>query len=217
MNNKIKMWLKNVWNVRRRFIVALVLFVAAMSIYVSAGDYVTDITNKTVSSSDIILDHFGPYHLGFIFVWLYISVISIYFLYPLIWKPKKMPYIISMFSFLLIVRSGLIICTHLRPPADAIPVVFPSIFQTINWSNDLFFSGHVAFAFLGFLVYMYDNKFVKWFMLSSSIILGVVSLAMHVHYTIDVLSAFFIVYGVFEFGDKFLRYLKVKNKYKVFK
>ena len=45
-------------------------------------------------------------------------------------------------------------------------------------------------------------------MLASSIILGITVLLMHVHYSIDVFSAYFIVYGIYVLGNKFLREAK---------
>jgi hypothetical protein len=42
-------------------------------------------------------------------------------------------------------------------------------------------------------------------MLVSSIILAITVLLMHVHYSIDVLSAYFITYGVYKLSENYLR------------
>ncbi len=103
-----------------------------------------------------------------------------------------------MLSLFVLVRSAFIILTHLKAPADAITVVSPSFFQFLTYTNDLFFSGHAGLPFLGFLVYK-DSK-IKCFMIFSSIILALTVLLMHVHYSIDVASAYFITYGIYVIG-----------------
>ena len=56
---------------------------------------------------------------------------------------------------------------------------------------------------MAFLVFK-DSK-IRWFFFAMSIILGITSLLMHRHYTIDVLSAFFITYGVYKIGKRMFR------------
>ena len=120
------------------------------------------------------------------------------FAYPLLWKPKKFHYALGMMSLFLLVRSAFIVLTHLKAPIGAIPVTSQGFLSFLTYSNDLFFSGHAGLPFLGFLVYN-DSK-IKYFMLFSSIILAITVLFMHVHYSIDVASAYFITYGVYIIG-----------------
>jgi len=119
-----------------------------------------------------------------------------------------LPYIFNMFSIYLFIRSFFVIFTHLAVPHDATLTYFPSFLQLINYSSDLFFSGHAGLPFLAFLVFREHHKGIAYFMFVSSIILGVTVLLMHVHYSIDVLSAYFIVYGIYKIGNKFLREFK---------
>ncbi len=69
----------------------------------------------------------------------------------------------------------------------------------MDFKNDLFFSGHTAVPFLGFL--LFKNRKVKYTFLGASIIMAITVLLMHVHYSIDVFSAFFITYGTFKIGE----------------
>ena len=201
MENRKDSWLSIHRRNTKRILLSLLLLVVAITLYSAAGDYVSD--HRSIAASDIVLDNVGPYDLSILFIWLYLVVIAIFFIYPLFFDPHELPYIISMFSLFFIIRSGFVIMTHLRPPDDAIHVVFPGLLQLLNFSNDLFFSGHTGLPFLGFLVFR-NSKLVRYFMLACSIILGVTVLLMHVHYTIDVVSAFFIAYGVYKIGRIFV-------------
>ena len=62
--------------------------------------------------------------------------------------------------------------------------------EIINFTKDLFFSGHVSFAFLGYLL-LRKEKIIGYLLLASSIFMSFAVLAMHLHYTIDVVAAFF--------------------------
>ncbi len=198
-----KLWLSEIRNNRKRLLIALLFIVLASFAYSLSGDYLTD-HQGYVSAQDLILDHFGPYNLSFIFVWFFLFVGFIFFTYPIIFKPQELHYVLIMFSMFVIVRSGFIMFTHLAVPADAILPTFPGYFQVLNFANDLFFSGHTGFPFLGFLVFR-KNKLISYFMLFSSILLGITVLLMHVHYSIDVFSAYFITYGIYVFGNKFVK------------
>ncbi|MBX4212183.1 sphingomyelin synthase family protein [Candidatus Pacearchaeota archaeon] len=198
-------WKTMMRNNRRRILFSLLLLAIAIAAYYASGDYVTDRQNSVVSP-DLILDNIGPYNLSFIFVWLFIAVITVGLLYPLIFKPKELPYVLNMFSLFVLIRSGFIVFTHLRAPYDAIHSTFPGFWQTFNFTNDLFFSAHTGVPFLGFLIFRKHHKGISYFMLASSIMLAITVLLMHVHYSIDVLSAYFITYGIYEIGAKWFKW-----------
>ncbi len=209
MNKKLNNWFSVIKNNKKKLLVSLFFLIIAIVSYLSVGDYVSESKNYVVAP-DIILDTFGPYDLSFLFIWLFVLVLSLYFLYPLIYKPREFPYVVSMFSLFVIIRSGFILLTHLQVPYDAIILNYKGIFQLLNFSNDLFFSGHTGLPFLGFLIHK-DHKGLRYFMLISSIILGITVLLMHIHYSIDVFSAFFITYGIYVFGNKFIKRVSILN------
>ena len=204
MNRLFTQWSSEIKRHKKRIAISILFLFIAFILYAGSGDYVTD-NQGSVVSPDLILDHFGPYDLSILYVWLFVAVISTFFIYPIIWKPHELAYVINMFSFFLIIRSGFIVFTHLRVPYDAVIVVFPGFLQILNFSNDLFFSGRAGLPFLGFLIFKASHKWLAYFMLISSIILGITVLLMHVHYSIDVLSAFFITYTLYHIGNKFIK------------
>ena len=190
-------------------LVSIAILVVATFLNKAAGMYADVMGDAAVG--DIILSNFGPYDFSLLFVWGYMIIVALLFIYPLFFEVGKLARVISQFSLLVVVRAIFICLTHLKVMHDAIVPTFPwfiKIFR-ISFHNDLFFSGHTAFAFLGFL--MFKGK-IRWFFLVSSFVMAFTVLAMHQHYSIDVFAAFFITYGSFKFGKwVFSKVEKIKD------
>jgi membrane-associated phospholipid phosphatase len=62
--------------------------------------------------------------------------------------------------------------------------------------HDLFFSGHVGLTFLMALL-LWDTPKLRYIYLAISAVFAVVVLLGHLHYSIDVLGAYFITYSVY--------------------
>jgi membrane-associated phospholipid phosphatase len=71
------------------------------------------------------------------------------------------------------------------------------MFSGIFTGNDLFFSGHTGLPFLLALMFWKHDPTSRTIFLGFSILFATVVLMGHIHYSIDVLSAFFITYGIF--------------------
>ncbi len=198
-SKKIVWWARELWSTRKKLLIALIIFFIVNQVVTYAGFYVDNVPGA-IASSDIILDNYGPYNLGFIFVWLMIIVVYLFFLYPLIFKPKDFYFYVNMISLLTLTRAFFIILTHLKGAPNMIQVTYPAFVANLSFTNDLFFSGHTAFPFLGFL--LFKNPVMKCFMLISSLVLASVALLTHMHYSIDVFAAFFITYGIYIIGLK---------------
>jgi len=197
MPSKFKEWKKNIIYHKKQILLALLFLAVSMISMVYSSNYVDSL--NTISVPDLILDSIPSVDLSFLFIWGFVFVVAVYIFYPLFYKPKKFHYALGMLSLFILVRSAFIILTHLKAPSAAITVTAPSFLSSISYANDLFFSGHTGLPFLGFLVYN-DGKIIKYFMLFSSVILAITVLLMHVHYSIDVASAYFITYGVYTLG-----------------
>ncbi len=199
-----KKWREDIYRNRKRIYVALFLVAVAITFQLMAGEYLQDHTNF-VTAHDLILDNFGPYHLAPIFVWGFITVMVLYFGYSFIFDVDHLPYAMNMFSLFIMVRAFSVILTHLGAPAGALTTPFPGFLQAFNLDNGYFFSAHTGIPFLGFLVYRKKHKIFGYVMLAFSILLAITVLLMHVHYSIDVFSAYFITFGIYTIGNKFSR------------
>lgn len=156
-----------------------------------------------VSVGDLLLDHIPTLNMEFSFTWIMYLLTALIFIYPIFFKPEITPFVIKTYAFLLYIRSGCILLTSVGPPHGFFFDTFKigkDVFADILFRNDLFFSGHTAFPFLAFLIYK-DSK-IRWVFLAGSILEAITVLGMHVHYSIDVVAAFFIAFGTYSFCKK---------------
>lgn len=196
--NPFKEWKNNIYKDRKKIFLTLLFFAIALALTILSGIYVDQ--TKTISVPDLILDHIPVVNLSLIFIYGLPLVLIVFILYSFVYEPKKFHYSIGMLSLFLCIRAVFLVLTHLKAPAGGITIPATGIFWFLTYSNDLFFSGHAGIPFLGFLIY--DNKKIKYFMLFSSIILALTVLLMHIHYSIDVASSYFITYGIYKIGNK---------------
>jgi hypothetical protein len=199
-------WKREIFEYKYYILLSIIILVFANIIDYFSGIYVTNkISVQEVP--DLILDHFGPYDLSFLFVWGFIFILLLMLFYTLFFKVKKIHTVVIQFSVLTVTRAIFILFTHLQTRTDAIPKHFPGLLNTLSFQNDLFFSGHVATPFLGFLLFKGDK--IRYVFLIMSIIMAVTVLAMHQHYSIDVFAAYFIAYSSYKIVNFFSNKIKL--------
>ena len=169
-------------------------------------DYLASLPNNPVP--DQLLNRLGPYNLDY-FASNYVYIIfAVFFLFVIFKYPEKLPFYIKVFFFLYLSKFLILTTTNLTYPADAIHESMDTIY------NDLFFSGHTAFAFMTYLITRNKTKYLKYFFLLSTLIEAFTVLAMHIHYTIDVYAAPFFAYGIYKMTlNLFAKNYKAYDKY----
>lgn len=114
-------------------------------------------------------------------------------------KPIIYTKYIWLYSFVVISRMLTITLVPLVPPARLVELIDPltGIFygHTVV-TKDLFYSGHVSTIMC--MVLCLEKKSDKWLAAIGAVIVGVLLLIQHVHYTIDVIAAPLIVYALFK-------------------
>ena len=120
------------------------------------------------------------------------------FLIATLKKPKLFTIGMQGYCLLLLLRTLAIFFVSLEPPAgmillkDPVTILFMSRPGGGYIVKDLFFSGHVSAIMLFYFVN--DNRKVKTFLLILAVLVSILLLVQHVHYTMDVLAAPFFAF-----------------------
>ena len=181
------------------FSISLFVFIVAVIANTYSGLYATESMGNYVS--DIILDNTPIVDVGFVFV--YGSVIFwVFAILYLIKEPKHIPFVFESIAVFIIIRSFFVSLTHFGPFPGAAEINYTSEFlKSFISGGDYFFSGHTGLPFLMALVF-HQNKRLFIFFTLSAIFFGIMALLGHLHYSIDVLSAFFITYTIYKITEK---------------
>lgn len=197
-----KLWdrYKESWSDRRfRFSAPAAIAVFAVSVVVSfyAIAYATERASNSVT--DIILSNTPIFNVDGLMVagtLLLIAVITLLFLH----HPKHIPFGLHTLALFFFIRSAFTIATHVASfpiPAANTPDISSAIGRFFfGFGGDLFFSAHTAVPFVMALMFWHDKP-KRYLFLAWSVAFGGVVLLGHLHYTIDVFSAFFIGFGIY--------------------
>ena len=174
-------------------------FFISLVINYYAGTYATEKASSPVT--DIILSNTRAYDVDGLFIYGAVILVSTIAILCFA-KPERLPFVVKNISLFVLIRSIFIVLTHLGPfpiQADVSPL---NLISRFSFGGDLFFSGHTGLPFLMALSF-WNNKILRYLFIVISIFFGIVVLLGHLHYTIDVLSAFFITYGIHHMSKEF--------------
>jgi hypothetical protein len=180
------------------FLTGSVLLAISLVVQYLASNYATRSASDSVT--DIVLSNTRVYSVDGIFVWGAIVLVLISLVLGVI-HLNYMPFALKSVATFTFIRAIFISLTHISPFPSHVLISSEffrdAVFNGIFNGNDLFFSGHTGLPFLLALM-VWDNKLLRYIFLGFSVTFAVVVLLGHLHYSIDVLSAFFITYTVFD-------------------
>lgn len=195
------------------FLVGLILLGLSLVVQFFVSGYVNSLPSAPVA--DLILSNIRPHDVGYIFI--YGSVLLLFIgIFVTLQKPNYLPFVMKSVALFTLIRSVFVSLTHISafPTHLIINSAFfnKEVFSGIFSGNDLFFSGHTGLPFLLALIF-WDNKILRTIFLAFSVTFAVVVLLGHIHYSIDVLSAYFITFSIFNickfvFKDDWQLFLK---------
>lgn len=179
------------------FALSLLMLITAFIISFYANLYALEKASNAVT--DIILSNIRVYDVDGIFIyglwifWIFVALLGFF-------RPYRLPFIIKSTALFLLIRSIFIILTHIGP--FPIPDILPTtkLASFFTSGGDLFFSAHTGEPFLLALIF-WDNKFLRYLFIVTSVSFGIVVLLGHLHYSIDVLGAFFITYTIYHIAE----------------
>ncbi|HAS80960.1 MAG: hypothetical protein UR25_C0003G0123 [Candidatus Nomurabacteria bacterium GW2011_GWE1_32_28] len=198
-NNFLQRWKYSIQN--KEFIKSLIItfsfLIISLIINFIAGTYATKEASLPVT--DIVLSNIPVFDVDGIFIygtlifWILSALIFIY-------NPQKILFSLKAVALFVIIRSIFVSLTHLGPFPSQIIIENIGFFNKIIFGGDLFFSGHTGLPFLLALIFWQEKK-LRYFFITSSVIFGTIVLMGHLHYSIDVLGAFFITYTIFHIAE----------------
>lgn len=172
---------------------SFLFFLASIFASLLAGHFATEVASNPVS--DIVLSNTPAFHVGNLFV--YGTFLLVVFMFGITTAhPRRIPFIFLSLGMLFFIRAGFVSLTHIAAFPERAVSDFSFTMRKYFFGNDLFFSGHTGAPFLMALVFWHDRR-LRFAFLAWSIFFAFVVLMGHLHYSIDVASAFFITYSVF--------------------
>ena len=191
----IKKWRQLIKN--KRFLVnlglSLLFLFSTFAILKTVGKYAE--IRVAPALPDVVHSLLPLVDVGFIATFGFLAIIATFWIYLILAEPKRLPYAIKLYGIFIIFRSIFIFVTGLGAPSIRIDdTSLINIFVSgLYFTQDLFPSGHTAIPFLSYLIV--KNRNMKYLMFTGSLVMGASVLLLHVHYTIDVIGAFFVAYG----------------------
>jgi len=178
---------------RISLMLAVPLFVGALFVNFWAIEFATERAGGAVP--DIILSNTPAIEVDGLFVYGTMALIAFAALI-LLAHPGRIPFSLLGVTLFILMRSAFTLMTHLGTPELNYDSDFGDAVTSIFFGADQFFSGHTGMPFLGALAF-WHLPFVRNVFLAASVYFAGVVLLGHIHYTIDVASAFFITYGIY--------------------
>ncbi len=188
-----------------------IVFSVFLLVVVNAPTYLGYIqTRNGLILNDIVLNYLPAKDVSnYIFVFLYATVV--YFLIRIFRNAQLFLLFALTFVFETYFRMITIYLFPLNPPVGLIELIdpFAAIFiygKKGAITHDLFFSGHTA-TMLIVCLFM-KTKVDRWIAYLSTTIVIVLLLIQHIHYTIDIVGAFFFTYLAYFLAKKIYTFEK---------
>lgn len=182
-------------------LIGLALFSLAVLVNYWANTYAQAAGQNAVT--DIVLNNVPVVNVDFVMTYGVMMVI-VFVVWLLLVQPHRLPFALKSLSFFILVRSVFISVTHIAqfsPQAPLDPGPFLNFIGSSN-TGGLFFSGHTGIPFLLALMF-WDSPRLRVAFLGISVIFAASVLLGHLHYSIDVLGAFFVTYTICHLAVKF--------------
>jgi hypothetical protein len=183
---------------RRRVLTGLIIVIAILSTFPVFFQHIE--RRHGAMLNDPVLRLLVPHNISvplFIVIW----AITGFSVYRAAQTPLMFLTYLWSFIFLSLFRVLTITLVPLDPPAGLIPLIDPlsNFFYGDKFvTKDLFFSGHTSSVFLLFLTI--PGKIDKKLALIATLIVGLLLLVQHVHYTLDVLGGFLFAWIAYQLG-----------------
>ncbi len=190
----------------------VIFIIVALVINYNAAQYAFERASGAVA--DIVLSNIPVFDVDLIFVYGPV-IFGLWITFLCLTNPKTLPFTLKSIAVFVVIRSIFITLTHIGPFPDHAVIDGTSAvllralsdnpnFFLLSTGADLFFSGHTGLPFLMALVF-WKHGLTRTFCIATSIFFGIIVLMGHLHYSIDVASAFFITYTIYVISQKLFK------------
>lgn len=187
----------------RSLINALILLALAIIFQYYASAYVSRVPSNSVA--DLFLNILPVVNLNFIIVECALIAIAVSIILILA-KPQYILFTLKAAAIFIATRAVFISVTHIGIyPGGVSPDptgIFDRTYTGLGLEAGFFFSGHTGLPLLMALI-MWNEKFWRYAYIILSVVFGIAVLFAHVHYTIDVLAAPYMAYGIYKMSQYF--------------
>lgn len=184
---------------KRSMYMGILLILISLFIQIVFGEYSSQHSVGAPWVSDLFLNILPVVNLtwvivgGAIVLWIFAIVL-------LIVHPRYLLFSTKAIALFIISRAFFFSLTHIGPyPTNVSPSPNNDgygLYHLVTFQGNFFYSGHTGFPVLLALIF-WENKFLRYLFILLSFLFGLSVLLAHVHYSIDVFAAPFIVYGMF--------------------
>ncbi|MBS1946375.1 MAG: hypothetical protein JST47_01275 [Bacteroidetes bacterium] len=177
---------------RLQTILGSIALAATFSFFPSFFNYIEKRNGPVLN--DWLLSRIEPHDVS-VLIFLFVWALALFLLVRMVQQPGIFIVMLWAYMLLSIMRIATISLFALNAPKGLLVMIDPlsNVFYGRTFiTKDLFYSGHTSTAFLMF--FCLRKKTDKIFAFIASIMIGILLLVQHVHYTIDVLAAPFFAF-----------------------
>jgi hypothetical protein len=195
----------------------IVFLFAAYGFYMNLGWYADH--RVLPASSDWLLDRLPIVNVVPLLSWGWLALHVYAVGTALLYYPRKLPFLFFLLGMYLCVRTVFVFLSPIGAPESILhmgelDLLFPYVVGVYTFQNEFIFSGHTAMPFLFAL--FFETRLQKVLMLAGSVAMATAVLLTRNHYTVDVISAWFMGYAIFVLSERlyfhFLRPLFVSPR-----
>jgi hypothetical protein len=195
----------------------IVFLFAAYGFYMNLGWYADH--RVLPASSDWLLERLPIVNVVPLLSWGWLALHVYAVGTALLYYPRKLPFLFFLLGMYLCVRTVFVFLSPIGAPESILhmgelDLLFPYVVGVYTFQNEFIFSGHTAMPFLFAL--FFETRLQKVLMLAGSVAMAIAVLLTRNHYTVDVISAWFMGYAIFVLSERlyfhFLRPLFVSPR-----